>query len=56
MNLVIDGTHNGIQTGGPEAGAPWFVFDTDQQENVAGPFQFKWMAKFKLLQLNKDPK
>lgn len=43
--LVIDGTHNDIQTGGAEARAPWFVFDTDRQCNRAGPFNHKWQAR-----------
>jgi hypothetical protein len=51
VNLTIAGTHNGIQTSGPEARAPYWVFGIDKQQNVAGPYPTKWQAKFKLLRL-----
>lgn len=42
--LHIDGTDEfGCYQGGVEYG-PYVVFDENTQQNVAGPFRYRWMA------------
>ena len=42
--LHIDGTDQyGCYAGDAKQG-PFVVFDADRQENIAGPFPFRWMA------------
>jgi hypothetical protein len=44
LPLTIDGTTEENTLGGDGARAPFFVFDQNNQENVRGPFRFRWLA------------
>ena len=45
LPLIIDGTCDDGTQQGDGANAPWFVFDQNNQCNVAGPFRFRFHAR-----------
>lgn len=48
MRYVIDGTDEYGNYAGDAKRGPFVVFDIEAQENVAGPFPFRWMAAMAL--------